>query len=195
MESIMSMWFDVTGFTKDNVNARKDLATLCDRPSLEAKPNARGKPRRPKAPYCLKLIERKEVLRWLKILKFPDHYVTNIKWAVNVRTGKLHGLKSHDYHIFIERLMSVMFCGYFKSNLWKMFAKLIYFYRQICAKEVSKVIMQRLEKEIAVLVCKMETIFPLGWFNAMQHLFLHLPWELGLEDLCSSSGCIVKKEN
>jgi hypothetical protein len=36
--------------------------------------------------------------------------------------------------------------------------------------------MQGLEKEIVVLVCKMEKVFPLGWFNAMQHL-LHLPWE------------------
>jgi hypothetical protein len=37
--------------------------------------------------------------------------------------------------------------------------------------------MQRLEKEIAVLVCKMETVFPSGWFNTMQHLLVHLPWE------------------
>jgi hypothetical protein len=37
--------------------------------------------------------------------------------------------------------------------------------------------MQRLEKEIAVLVCKMETVFPPGWFNAMQYLLVHIPWE------------------
>jgi hypothetical protein len=58
-ESIMSMYLDVTDFTKDNVNVRKDLAALCDRPSLEAQPNARGKLRRPKASYCLKPAERK----------------------------------------------------------------------------------------------------------------------------------------
>jgi hypothetical protein len=173
----MSMCPDVTGFMKDNVNARKDLAALCDRPSLEAKPNARGKPRRPKAPYYLKLTERKDILRWCKTLKFPDHYVKNIKRAVNVSTGKLNGLKSHDYHIFIERLMSVMFRAYFKDDLWKMFAKLSYFYRQICAKQVLKAMMKRLEKQIAVLVCKMETVFPPGWFKAMQYLLVHLPWE------------------
>jgi hypothetical protein len=61
------------------VNARKDLANLCDHPNMEAKLNARGNLRRINAPYCLKLIERKEVLRWLKTLKFPDRYVTNIK--------------------------------------------------------------------------------------------------------------------
>jgi hypothetical protein len=37
--------------------------------------------------------------------------------------------------------------------------------------------MQKLEKEIMVLVCKMEKIFPAGWFNAMQHLLVHLHWE------------------
>jgi hypothetical protein len=56
-----------------------------------------------------------------------------------------------------------------------MFAEFSYFYRQICAKQVSKAMMQRLEKEIAVLVCKMETVFPPGGFNAMQHLLVHLP--------------------
>jgi hypothetical protein len=58
-----------------------------------------------------------------------------------------------------------------------MFPELSYFYIQICAKQVSKSMMQRLEKEIAVFVCKMETVFPLGRFNVMQHLLVHLPWK------------------
>jgi hypothetical protein len=140
-ESIMSMCLDVTGFTKDNMNARKDLANICDRPNMEAKPNARENLRRIKAPYYLKPTERKEVLRWLKTLKFSHRYATNIKQAANIGTGKLNRLKSHDYHIFIERLMPVMFRGYFKPNLWKMFTELSYFYRQICTKQVSKVMM------------------------------------------------------
>jgi hypothetical protein len=53
-----------------------------------------------------------------------------------------------------------MFRGYFNANLWKIFAELSYFYRNICAKQVSKVMMQKLEKEISVLVCKMEKNIP-----------------------------------
>jgi hypothetical protein len=136
-----------------------------------------GKLRRPKALYYLKLTERKEVLRWLKTLKFIDRYAANIKCVVNVGTNKLSGLKSHDYHIFIERLMPVMFRGYFKANLWKMFAELSYFYRHICSKQVSKAMMQRLEKHNVVLVCKMETVFTPGWFNGMQHFLMYLPCE------------------
>jgi hypothetical protein len=74
--------------------------------------------------------------------------------------------------------MPVIFCGYFKVDLWKMFAELNYFYRLIYAKQVSKTMMQRLEKEIAVLLYKMEKLFPLGWFNVIQHLLVHLPWEV-----------------
>jgi hypothetical protein len=70
-----------------------------------------------------------------------------------------------------------MFCGYFDAALWKIFTKLNYFYRQIYAKQVSKVIMQKLEKKITVLVCKMEKIFPPGWFNVIQYLLVYLPWE------------------
>jgi hypothetical protein len=133
-ESIMSMCLGVTGFMKGNINARKDLAVLCNHHLLEAKTNAKGNLSRSRVPYYLKSIERKVVLEWLKTLKFLDHYVANIKWAVNVGTGKLNGLKSHNYNIFIERLMSVMFHGYFKVDLWKIFIELSYLYRYICAK-------------------------------------------------------------
>jgi hypothetical protein len=109
----MSMCLDVTSFMTDNMNVRKDLAALCDHPSLEAQLNATRKLRRPKAPYYLKPTERKEVLKWLKTMKFSYRYAANIKRAVNVSTSKLNGVKSHNYHIFIERLMSVMFHGYF----------------------------------------------------------------------------------
>jgi hypothetical protein len=176
-ESIISMCFDVTGFLKDNINARKDLTDLFNHPLLEPKINAKGNLKRTRAPYCLKSAERNEILRWLKKLKFLDHYASKIKRAVNVSTGKLNGLKSHNYHIILERLMPVMFRGYFDADLWNIFTELNYFYRRICAKQVSKLMMQKLEKEITFLVCKMEKIFPPGWFNAMQHLLVHLPWE------------------
>jgi hypothetical protein len=34
-----------------------------------------------------------------------------------------------------------------------------------------------LEKEIPVLLCKIEKKFPPGFFNPMQHLLIHLPYE------------------
>jgi hypothetical protein len=45
-ESIISMCFDFTRQSKDNFQARKDLALLCDRPHLELICNASGKEKR-----------------------------------------------------------------------------------------------------------------------------------------------------
>jgi hypothetical protein len=79
VESIISMCFNVAGFSKDNINVRKNLAALCNRPSLELKTNANGNLKRPWAPYCPKPAETKEIVRWLKKLKFLDRYASNIK--------------------------------------------------------------------------------------------------------------------
>jgi hypothetical protein len=73
--------------------------------------------------------------------------------------------------------MSVMFPGYFSTKLWKILAELSYFYRQICAKEISKKLMRKLEKEIVVLICKMKKEFPPIFMNSMQQLLVHLPGE------------------
>jgi hypothetical protein len=78
-KSIISMCFDVTCFSNDNVNARKDLVALYNRLSLEPKTNVKGNLKRPWASYCLKPAERKEILRWLKKLKFPERYASSIK--------------------------------------------------------------------------------------------------------------------
>jgi hypothetical protein len=37
--------------------------------------------------------------------------------------------------------------------------------------------MEKLEKEILVFICKLGKIFPPGWFNLMQHLLVHIPYE------------------
>jgi len=116
-------------------------------------------------------------MSWLKKLKFPDGYAAGFRRAVNMKTRKINGLKSHDYHIIMERLLPVMFRGYLTDEVWKTLAELSYFYRQLCAKEIRKDMMEKLEKEIPVLVCKLEKIFPLGFFNPMQHLLIHLLYE------------------
>jgi hypothetical protein len=100
----------------------------------------------------LKPKERKEVLIWLQNLTFPDGYAT----------GFMRAVKSHDYHIFMERLLPIMFRRYLNDDVWNLLAELSHFYRQLYAKEIKKEMMEKMEKEIPVLICKLEKIFPLG---------------------------------
>jgi hypothetical protein len=117
-ESILSICMDFTDKTKDNQKLRKDLAQLCNRPSLELKSSG-GKPR---APFHLKPKERKEALIWLQNLKFPNGYAMGFRRDVNLNSEKLSGVKILDYHIFMERLLPVMFRGYLNDDVWKALA-------------------------------------------------------------------------
>jgi hypothetical protein len=56
-------------------------------------------------------------MRWMKRFKFPDGYAAGLKRCVNVKARKIHGLKSHDYHIIMERLLPVMLRGYLDDDI------------------------------------------------------------------------------
>ena len=65
-----------------------------------------------------------------------------------------------------------------------MLVELSYFFRQLYAKELSRTVIADLERMAPVLLCKLEKIFPPGFFNPMQHLILHLPYEARM------GGCV-----
>jgi hypothetical protein len=107
-----------TNKSKDNPKARVDLATLCDRPEKNMWPPANGKNwKRPKADFVLKPKQRREVLRWIKELMFPDGYAVNLSRGVNLGTMRVNGMKSHDYHVWIERLLPAMVRGYVPEHV------------------------------------------------------------------------------
>jgi hypothetical protein len=60
----------------------------------------------------------------------------------------------------MKRLIAVIFCGYLDDDVWMVLAELSHFYRQLCAKEIKKEMMEKLEEDIPVLICKLEKIFP-----------------------------------
>ena len=58
-----------------------------------------------------------------------------------------------------------------------MLAKLCNFFRQLYAKELSHTVVADMERMSPMLLCRLEKIFPPGFFNSMQHLILHLLYE------------------
>jgi hypothetical protein len=79
----------------------KDLAKLCNQPSHELDESCK----KSCDPFCLKPKQKKKVMTWLKILKFPYGYAVGFRIGVNLKTEKLTGLKSYDCHIMMERLL------------------------------------------------------------------------------------------
>ena len=134
------------------------------------------------------------MLEWFQTLMFPDGYAANLRRGVNLSTMRINGLKSHGYHIWIERLLPVMVRGYLPDQVWQVLAKLSFFFRQLCAKELSLTIIEEMERMAPVLLCKLEKIFPPGFFNPMQHMILHLPYEARMGGRCKVVGAIQLRD-
>ena len=178
--------------SKDNVKARVDLAALCDRPKQVMKTPAPGKKwKRTSVDFVLKKDQRREVCQWVQSLMFPDGYAANLRRGVNVSTCRVLGMKSHDFHIWIERLLPAMTRGFVPEHVWRVLAELSYFFRQLCAKELSWAVIDDLEKVAPLLLCKMEKIFPPGFFLSMQHLILHLPHEAQMGGPMQARWCYL----
>ena len=71
----------------------------------------------------------------------------------------------------------MMVRGYVPELVWIVLAKLSNFFHYLCAKELSRTMVADMERMAPVLLCKLEKIFPPSFFNLMQHLILHLPYE------------------
>ncbi|XP_078158220.1 uncharacterized protein LOC144553916 [Carex rostrata] len=179
-ENVLYTLLSIGGRTKDNEKARKDLALLCDRPNQHLIPidNNPGKMKKPKAPFALFPQDKKIVLKWHKdIVRFPDGYASNWSRCVNLDTGTLVGLKSHDLHVFMERLLPIAFRDFVPDYVWDVLCEFSAFFREICAKELDPVRVAQLEDDIIVTMCKAEKIFPPAFFDSMEHLVVHVAYE------------------
>ena len=81
-----------------------------------------------------------------------------------------------------------MLRGFIPKDECLVLAELSYFFRVLCAKELSPGVLEEMEELAPELICKLEKIFPPGFFNPMQHLILHLPTEARLGGPCKIVG-------
>ncbi|GJU10789.1 hypothetical protein Tco_1133185 [Tanacetum coccineum] len=115
-ENVFETVMDIEGKTKDNAKARDDVKIYCKRKELE-KNESTGK--YPKACYSLGKDEKKVVCDWVAKLKFPDGYVSNMARCVDMKKYKMFGMKSHDCHVFMQRLIPIAFRELLPTIVWK----------------------------------------------------------------------------
>ena len=64
--------------------------------------------------------------------------------------------------------------------IYKAIAELGRFFRELCSKNLKLSVLNKLEKDIPVILTKLENIFPPAFFDVMVHLAVHLPYEAKL---------------
>ena len=174
-DNIFNTILNIEGRSKDNAKSRVDLQLYCKRNELD-KDSRTGK--YPKACYTLDKRQKEVLCDWLKNIKFPDGYVSNLARCVDMRKSKLFG--GHDCHVFMQRLMSVAFRELLPSKVWEAITELSLFFKNLTSSEITMADMEKLEGEISVIICKLEGIFPSSFFDIMEHLLVHLEHEAKL---------------
>ncbi|XP_062086893.1 uncharacterized protein LOC133793596 [Humulus lupulus] len=84
--------------SKDTTNARHDLKKFGVRESLWIYEDDSGKLMKPHAPYVLTSDQRMQFCKFIRDVKFPDNFCSNLKKKVNADLTNISGLKSHDSH-------------------------------------------------------------------------------------------------
>ncbi|XP_020262532.1 uncharacterized protein LOC109838506 [Asparagus officinalis] len=175
-DSLLGTIMNIKGKTKDNIKARLDLQAMSLKPELH--PIQRGdKLVMPAACYTLSQEEQSKFCRFLKELKVPDGFSSNISQCVNLKERKILGLKSHDCHILLQCLIPVSINDVLLAKVCEPIIELSIFFTILCAKTLRVDELKQIDEQIPLTLCKLEKIFPPSIFDVMLHLVVHLASE------------------
>ena len=117
------------------------------------------------------------LLDWIKSLRFPDGYVFDLARSIDMGKHSLFRMKSHDGHVFMQRVIPIAFRELLPLPIWEALIELSLFFKILTSPKLKKAKMITLEEEIPVILCKIEKIFPPSFFDCTERLPIHLPYE------------------
>ncbi|XP_074278569.1 uncharacterized protein LOC141602161 [Silene latifolia] len=205
-DNILGTLLDIEGKIKDSIKARHDLKLLKIMKHLAPK-LINGKWHIPPAPYTLSKSQKDKVFKFLKGLKVPDGYSSNISKCINLDKRKILGLKSHDCHVILEQLLPFSIRGVSQPKVYEVIAKISIFFKELCSRTLNLEVLDRIQDSIILTLCEMEKIFLPSFFDIMVHLCVHLPaeakiagpvqyrWMYPVERLLRKFKCYVRNRN
>ncbi|KAL0325577.1 UNVERIFIED_CONTAM: hypothetical protein Sradi_5127000 [Sesamum radiatum] len=170
-DNILGTLMNISGKTKDNKRARRDLMDQGLKPNLHLQGESEDMPL---ASYTLSHDQKKIFCDFLSSVKFPDGFASNISRCVKEKKLTISGLKSHDCHVLLQRLLPLATRGYLHKEVYEILLELSDFFRKLCSKTLYLDVLDKMEKQMALTLCKLERIFPPVFFDVMIHLMIHL---------------------
>jgi len=176
-DALLGIILRLEGKNKDTVNARLDLQDMGIRPELHLEEDGGNSVSMPAAWYAMEKEERAAFCGFLKSIRFPYGYASNLTRCISADGSKVQGLKTHDCHILLQRILPVGLRGLVHKDIYEADGELGKFFRELYSRKLKVDVIKRLKAEIPVILCKLEKIFPPAFFDVMVHLAVHLPDE------------------
>ena len=177
-EIILGTLLNVLGKSKDTQNARLDLYDMGIRPELHLQQDGNSAYRAPPGPYVLGKDQKVQFCNFLKGLKFLDGYAANLARYISEDGSRVVvKLKTHSCHILLQRVIPAGLRGLVRKDVYEAITELGTFFMELCSRNRRIDVVKRLKKEISLILCKIEKIFPPAFFDVMVYLCVHLPDE------------------
>jgi len=160
-DSALGIILNIDGKMKDTFKARQDLCVMgiCKDLHLQSNDTSTSMPH---ANFTLSKAEKTSFLDWLKGV-YPDGYASNVSRCVKVKEGKISGMKSHDCHVFFQRLLLVAIRPYLSSEIRTTLIKLSFFCKELCSRTLRLDVLKQMKDDIPVILYKLEKIFLLAF--------------------------------
>jgi len=175
-ESLIATILNIVGKIKDTVKARLDLKDLGIKKELQFREDG-DSCEMPHARYTLNDKQKKAFCEFVGKVKFPDGFASNISRCLNAEGTKVQGLKTHDCHILLQRILPAAMRGFLDKDIYEAIAELGKIFRELCSRTLNRDVLAQMKKEIPIILVKLEKIFPPAFFDVMMHLPVHLPDE------------------
>jgi hypothetical protein len=111
-------------------------------------------------------------------IKVLTSYSDIVSRMVNMKILKVHFKKSHDCHILIGQFLPIAIRGILLVKVRDTIIKLCSFFNAILQKVVDPMKLTKLQDDLILTMCNLETIFPPSFFDLMPHLLIHIIHEM-----------------
>ncbi|XP_074324381.1 uncharacterized protein LOC141661296 [Apium graveolens] len=162
--------------SKDKTKSRKDCQELGVHRELWIQYNGI----KPHAPYVLSSEQVQKLYKWIVSLKLPDGYASNISRCVNWKKNCIRGMKSHDCHVFMQKMLPIVCRDLLPKHVSDPIIELCNFFQDLCSSSLKYTDLEKMERDIVTIMSKLETVFTPSLFDPMEHLPLHLATECKL---------------
>jgi len=88
-------------------------------------------------------------------------------------------MKSHDGHVFMECLLPIAFSS-LSPHVLNPLIEISHFFKDLYSTTLMEDDLSRMEQNISFILCKLERISPLGFFDSMERFPIHLAYQARL---------------
>ena len=87
-------------------------------------------------------------------------------------------MKNYDSHVMMQCLLPVVMCSYLDGDVQTTLLELEVFFRELYCQKLKINLLEKFEKDIVLILYKLEKKISPSFFDIMVHLAIHLPKEV-----------------